>query len=58
MSATFEDEVRSRDELVAVVRELRQDYLRRGVCGWIGRRHCQTPAIPSNGPVPLSAEPP
>lgn len=29
-SASFEDEVHSRDELIAVVRELRQDYLRRG----------------------------
>ncbi|WP_443333355.1 DUF7660 family protein [Streptomyces sp. TSRI0281] len=30
MSLTPDDEVRSRDELVSFVRELRQDYLRRG----------------------------
>lgn len=30
MSLTPDDEVRSREELVSFVRELRQDYLRRG----------------------------
>ncbi|MCX5269831.1 hypothetical protein [Streptomyces sp. NBC_00199] len=30
MSLTPEDEVRSRDDLVSIVRELRQDCLRRG----------------------------
>ncbi|MGP4051434.1 DUF7660 family protein [Streptomyces sp. 2A115] len=30
MSLTLDGEVRSRDDLVSFVRELRQDYLRRG----------------------------